>query len=37
MMQNLKAVAYRESISFLKEKSEDVSLLMTKNHKKIVG
>ena len=36
MMNNLKAVAYKESVSFLKEKSLKVTELLTTNHKKFL-
>ena len=36
MLNNLKAVAYKESISFLKEKALKVTDILTTNHRKFL-
>ena len=36
VLNNLKAVAYKESIDFLKQKSKVVSRVLTNSHRKIV-
>ena len=36
LTQNLKAVAYKESAEFLREKSRIVAHVLTKNHRKVL-
>ena len=36
MQKNLKAIVFKESVEFLKEKSKAVLEMLTKNHRKLV-